>query len=153
MTQKEIINHLAKSKADVLQPLLDLLTDNKITCCTIDGFAVNAYVEPAVNLDLDLVIAADAIEPLCQMAAKHFEIKKFEHGVNLKCPHSDLRIQLQTDQRYQSFIQNARLKKLMGYKMYVADVADVLQGKIWAYCDNQRRQSKRQKDLEISFEL
>jgi hypothetical protein len=31
--------------------------------------------------------------------------------------------------------------------MQVADVSDVLQGKIWAYKDQQRRKSKRQKDL------
>ena len=31
--------------------------------------------------------------------------------------------------------------------MTVASVEDVLQGKIWAYLDEQRRKSKRQKDL------
>ena len=31
--------------------------------------------------------------------------------------------------------------------MKVASVEDVLQGKIWAYSDYQRRKSKRQKDL------
>jgi hypothetical protein len=31
--------------------------------------------------------------------------------------------------------------------MKVASVEDVLQGKIWAYSDEQRRKSKRQKDL------
>ena len=31
--------------------------------------------------------------------------------------------------------------------MKVASVKDVLQGKIWAYLDDQRRKSKRQKDL------
>jgi hypothetical protein len=31
--------------------------------------------------------------------------------------------------------------------MKVASVEDVLQGKIWAYSDKQRRKSKRQKDL------
>jgi hypothetical protein len=31
--------------------------------------------------------------------------------------------------------------------MKVASIEDVLQGKIWAYLDEQRRKSKRQKDL------
>ena len=31
--------------------------------------------------------------------------------------------------------------------MMVASIEDVLQGKIWAYSDPERRQSKRQKDL------
>jgi hypothetical protein len=60
---------------------------------------------------------------------------------------SDLRIQLQTDSRYQDFIPRARTKKVLGYMMKVADVEDVLKGKTWAYQDETRRRSKRQKDL------
>jgi hypothetical protein len=37
--------------------------------------------------------------------------------------------------------------------MKVASVEDVLQGKIWAYLDDQRRRSKRQKDLADIFRL
>lgn len=36
---------------------------------------------------------------------------------------------------------------VLGYPMQVASVEDVLQGKIWAYSDDSRRRSKRQKDL------
>jgi hypothetical protein len=31
--------------------------------------------------------------------------------------------------------------------MYVASLDDVLRGKVWAYADQTRRRSKRQKDL------
>ncbi len=41
----------------------------------------------------------------------------------------------------------------MGYSMKAATVEDVLQGKIWAYIDEQRRKSKRQKDLADIFRL
>jgi hypothetical protein len=54
---------------------------------------------------------------------------------------------LQTDPRYQDFIGRAASHTVLGYQMKVASVEDVLQGKIWAYLDVQRRQSKRQKDL------
>jgi hypothetical protein len=37
--------------------------------------------------------------------------------------------------------------------MKVATAEDVLQGKIWAYSDKQRRKSKRQKDLAGIFRL
>jgi len=36
---------------------------------------------------------------------------------------------------------------VLGYKMKVANLQDVLKGKIWAYADKTRRRSKRQKDL------
>ncbi len=37
--------------------------------------------------------------------------------------------------------------------MKVAIIEDVLQGKIWAYSDEQRRKSKRQKDLSDIIRL
>jgi hypothetical protein len=64
-----------------------------------------------------------------------------------------IHIQLQIDPRYQSFLNNASLKNVMGYRMKVAALEDVLQGKIWAYSDCERRLSKRQKDLADIFRL
>ncbi len=37
--------------------------------------------------------------------------------------------------------------------MKVATIEDIFQGKIWAYTDEQRRQSKQQKDLDDLFRL
>ncbi len=77
----------------------------------------------------------------------HFKIERFLHSVNLTSDKSDLRIQLKTDPRYQAFIGRAASQPVLGYEMKVASVGDVLQGNIWAYLDDQRRKSKRQKDL------
>lgn len=68
-------------------------------------------------------------------------------------PDSDLRIQLQTDERYQNFLQRSSAKEVLGYPMKVASLEDVLQGKTWAYLDRERRPSKRQKDLADIFRL
>jgi hypothetical protein len=153
MTEKEFINRIANGQLDILQLFLELLNENKIDYCVIGGLAVNAYVEPVVSLDLDIVVAADAMDKLSNAAKRIFTIKKFEHSLNLKSPKSDLRIQIQTDSRYQPFISKATNKKIMGYDMRVAALEDVLQGKIWAYSDEQRRRSKRQKDLADIFRL
>jgi len=67
--------------------------------------------------------------------------------VNLTSSKSDLRIRIQTDSRYQEFLSRASSKEVLGYKMKVASVEDVLQGKVWAYLDEKHRMSKRQKDL------
>ena len=87
------------------------------------------------------------------MAEKSFTIKKFEHSLNLKSSKSGLRIQVQTDPRYQAFIIKAIIKNVMGYDMKVAAIEDILQGKIWAYSDQKKRKSKRQKDLADIFRL
>ena len=84
---------------------------------------------------------------MCLVVEKHFKIEQFAHSVNLTSSESDLRIQLQTDTRYQDFIPNAKVKDVLGYEMKVALVEDVIKGKVWAYSDQQRRRSKRQKDL------
>lgn len=104
-------------------------------------------MEPVPSLDLDLVVATQALDKICKAAEKVFEIKIFPHSMNLKSPKSDLRIQLQTDARYQAFVKSTSVRKVMGYDMKVARIEDVLQGKVWAYCDLERRKSKRQKDL------
>jgi len=153
MIEKEFMNNIANNQVDILQQFLDLLNEMKIDYCVIGGLAVNAYAEPVVSLDLDIVVVADAIEKLINTAEKVFIIKKFPHSFNLKSPQSDFRIQLQTDPRYQNFISNATNKKVMGYEMKVAALEDVLRGKIWAYSDEQRRKSKRQKDLADIFRL
>lgn len=84
---------------NVLQKFLNLLEKKEIDYCVIGGLAVNAYVDPVVSLDLDIVVAADAIEELIKETEKIFTIKKFSHSLNLSSSKSDLRIQLQTDSR------------------------------------------------------
>ena len=153
MTKKEFMHAVSNGREDILQQMLDLLNEMKIDYCVIGGLAVNAYVEPVVSLDLDLVIVAEATENLLKAAEKIFNIVKLPHSVNLSSTKSDLRIQLQTDPRYQTFIVRSSIKEVMGYEMKVAAVEDVLQGKTWAYCDEQRRKSKRQKDLADIFRI
>lgn len=153
MTEKVFFNRIANGQDDVLQKFLDLLNEMKIEYCVIGGLAVNAYVEPVVSLDLDIVVAVDKIDKLIEKAEKIFKVERLSHRLNLQSPLSDLRIQIQTDLRYQEFIADAKNKKVMGYEMKVASLEDVLRGKIWAYSDEQRRKSKRQKDLSDIFRL
>jgi len=153
VTKKRFINSVTNGQEDILQQLLHLLEEMKIDYCVIGGLAVNAYVEPIVSLDLDIVIVAEARDKFLKSAEKIFTIEKFPHSFNLQSSKSDLRIQLQVDPCYQSFISRASIRDILGYKMKVATVEDVLQGKIWAYSDEQRRKSKRQKDLADIFRL
>ncbi|MFB3886359.1 MAG: hypothetical protein ACE144_14135 [Thermodesulfobacteriota bacterium] len=148
MTGKEFLNSLANGQSDIIQILLNIIAETASRYCVIGGLAVNAYVEPVVSLDIDIVIAVNDVEAICRTAERRgLTVEQFEHSVNISSPQSDLRIQLQTDPRYQEFIPRAELKDVLGYKMYVACLVDVLQGKVWAYDDQARRRSKRQKDL------
>jgi hypothetical protein len=148
MTGKEFLNSLANGQSDIVQILLDIIAETGSRYCVIGGLAVNAYVEPVVSLDVDIVIAVNDVKAICRAAERGgLKVEQFEHSVNISSSQSDLRIQLQTDPRYQEFIPRAELKDVLGYKMYVASLYDVLRGKTWAYADQTRRRSKRQKDL------
>jgi hypothetical protein len=154
MTGKEFINSIANGQSDIIQTLLDILSKTGSRYCLIGGLAVNAYVEPVVSLDLDIVPAAEDIGSICKAAKEHgLEIEQFEHSVNITSGSSDLRIQLQVDPQYQSFVSSAEDRNVLGYKMKVARIEDVLQGKIWAYMDKTQRKSKRQKDLADIFRI
>ena len=148
MTGKEFLNSLANGKSDILQLLLDILSETSSRYCIIGGLAVNAYVEPVASLDVDIVLADRDVATVVEAAKERgWRVEEFEHSVNLSGPGSDLRIQVQTDPRYQEFITAAELRDVLGYKMKVAKLEDVLRGKVWAYMDKTRRRSKRQKDL------
>ncbi len=148
MTGKEFMNSVANGETDILQQLLEILAETGSAHCVIGGLAVNAYVEPVVSLDLDVIVAADKIGMVAAAAkSRGLKVERFEHSVNLTSSKSDLRIQLQTDARYQEFLSGAVEKEVLGYPLQVASLADVLQGKTWAYLDKSRRRSKRQKDL------
>ena len=155
MNEQEFLNHITNGDGtvDVLQYFLDLMSHIGAAYCVIGGLGVNAYVEPVVSLDLDIVVAADLLDALSSAAKGMFSIKQLPHSLNLKSSHSDLRIQLQTDPRYQAFTARATTQKVLGYEMKVAALEDVLQGKIWAYLDTSRRRSKRHKDLADIFRL
>lgn len=130
-----------------LERLIALLEQHAIRFCVIDGQAVNAYVEPLVSLDLDLVVATDQFQQVEMLLTEQFTVKQFPHSLNVSLPGSDLRVQIQTDPRYATFPKRASTGLVLGVPLPVAAVEDVLAGKVWAAQDPTRRPSKRQKDL------
>jgi hypothetical protein len=147
MTKREFARRVWKGEKDALEAFLRSLEKAKIKFAVIGGLAVNAYVEPVVSLDLDIIVSSPQIEKLAGFLPPGGRCHRFAHSLNIELAGSDLRIQVQTDERYQPFLRRARKKSVLGYKMPVAHVEDVLQGKVWAALDESRRASKRQKDL------
>lgn len=115
--------------------------------CVIGGQAVNAYVEPLVSLDLDLVVAVDQIDQVATLMGEHFQVEAFPHSLNISTTGSNLRVQFQTDPRYGDFVERASIREVLGLQLPVAAIEDVLQGKIWAALHPDRRATKRKKDL------
>lgn len=134
-------------RAGLLDQIVDRLTAAGIRFCVVGGQAVNAFVDPVVNLDLDLALAAGEVERVEALLGNDFRLERFPHSLNLSAPGSDLRVQLRTDPRYDDFPSHAAERDVLGLRLPVAALEDVLQGKVWAALDETRRASKRQKDL------
>jgi hypothetical protein len=115
--------------------------------CLIGGLAVNCYVEPVYTLDADIVVIAASLPRLAgYLREQGFKTEEHKHSVNALAPGSALRIQFTTDERYQAFLPRCVEAEVLGLRVKVASLADVAQGKLWAYGDPQRRLSKRKKD-------
>jgi len=133
--------------ANLLETLIEFLRQQGIRFCVIGEQAINAYVEPLVSLDLDLAVTTESLDDLEKRLAERFTVKRFPPSINVSLPGSGLRVQIHTDERYRAFVERASEREVLGMKLPVADLEDVLHGKIWAALDPERRGSKRQKDL------
>lgn len=114
--------------------------------CLIGGLAVNTYVEPVYTLDADIVVVADSL-PKLLLFLRQEGYKTEEHLYSLNAfGESDLRVQFTTDNRYQGFLGRSVEAQVLGMRVRVASLEDVVLDKLWAYGDPQRRLSKRKKD-------
>jgi hypothetical protein len=130
---------VTNDRSDFLERLLAVFEDAGVEFCVIDG--------TSVTLDLDVAIAIHDLRRIEKALAEQFTVQRFAHSVNVAARDSDLRLQIQTDPRYEAFVARARMRDVLGLRLHVAAPEDVLQGKIWAVQDEGRRPSKRQKDL------
>ncbi len=134
-------------QANLLERLIALLNEHGIRYCVIGGQAVNAYVEPLVSLDLDLAVAIDQMAQVEAALKSLFRVERFEHSLNVSLAGSKLRVQIQTDPRYADFVNRSSPREVLGLVLPVANLEDVLKGKIWAAQDPSRRRTKQKKDL------
>ncbi len=136
-----------EDKVDFLDRLIALLAEHGIRYCLVGGQAVNAYAEPVVSLDLDIVVSVDQLAQAEALLREAFVVERFPNSLNVSLPGSDLRVQIRTDPRYGPFVDRATVRQVLGLDLSVARLEDLLQGKVWAVQDETRRPSMRQKDL------
>ncbi len=127
--------------------LLVRILDKHGRWCLVGGLAVNCYVEPVFTVDADIVVASSELSAVqAELIARGFEVTEHEHSVNAQMRGSDLRIQFTTDQRYQKFLADTNVKRVLGENVPVASLGNIVNGKVWAWSDPKRRLSKRKKD-------
>ena len=109
--------------------------------CLIGGLAVNCFVDPVYTLDADLVLVSNAVD-----VSAHLLADAAPHSLNAQAKPSELRIQFTLDERYQAFVNRSTQREVLGTPVQVAQLEDIVQGKLWAWSDPARRLAKRKKD-------
>lgn len=146
MTESEIFEAVTGSGSTDFATVARILNQHS-GWCLIGGLAVNCYVEPVYTLDADIVVvSSDLPEIKLDLERANFSVEEFPHSLNATMAGSDLRIQFTTDPLYQDFLNNPTLHEVLGQKVPVASLANVVRGKVWAWGDDSRRLSKRKKD-------
>jgi len=146
MTATEIFESVSYGGSSDFALLVQIL-DRHGHWCLVGGLAVNCYVEPVFTMDADVVVAASELGSIqAELIARGFEVTEHQHSVNAQMKGSQLRIQFTTDQRYQKFLADTRVQRVLGDNVPVASLENVVRGKIWAWTDEQRRPTKRKKD-------
>jgi len=148
MTAKKFYDWQTVGGTDDVMRLVDCLERADIPWCAIGGVAVNHWAaEPMVTQDVDFVVATEAIERAMEiLTGAGFRAEKFKWSINFK-GHSKVSLQLSTEGFYRDFPSRAVAADVHGILLRVASLEDTLKGKILAWSDSTRRQSKRIKDL------
>jgi len=148
MTGKQFYDWQTGGGTNDVMRLVDCLERADIDWCVIGGLAVNHWAkQPMVTQDVDFVVAVDAIDRTVSLLEEAgFRSEKFEWSINFK-GHSRVILQLSTEDFYRDFPSRAIPADVHGILMRVASLEDTLRGKMKAWSEPQRRQSKRIKDL------
>ena len=148
MTSKQFYDWQTAGGTNDVMRLVDVLERADLSWCVIDGVAVNHWAEqPMVTQDVDLVVATESVEQAVSLLEQAgFRAERFPWSVNFH-GRSAVSIQLSTEDFYTDYPSRAVAADVHGILMRVASLEDTLNGKIKAWSEPERRQSKRIKDL------
>lgn len=148
MTEKQFYDWQTLGGTDDVMRFVNAMEKADVVWCAIGGVAVNHWAaEQMVTLDVDFVVAADSIERAEKaLVDAGFRPERFDWSINFK-RNSKVSIQLTTEDMYHDFASRGVAADVHGILMRVASLEDTMAGKIRAWSDPTRRQSKRIKDL------
>lgn len=146
MTATEVFESVTNGGSSDFALLVQIL-DKYGRWCLVGGLAVNCYVEPVFTMDADIVVSSSELSAIqVELIARGFSVEEHEHSVNAQMQGSQLRIQFTVDRRYQKFLADTKTMDVLGERVPVASLENIVRGKIWAWSDPDRRLSKRKKD-------
>ena len=138
---------VVEDRSNFLERVIDMLSAHGIRYCVIGGVAVNAYADPIVTQDLDIVVAVEQLAEARALFETEFKVREFPHSFNVYDPGSKLQVQVQLDPELTDIAGRAEVRDVMGLSVPVAAPRDLLALKVAAALGPTRRPSKRAKDI------
>jgi len=146
MTAAQVYESVTNGGASLFAEVVAIL-NRRGPWCLIGGLAVNHFVEPVYTVDADVVIVAENLPAIQDdLRAAGWTVTHFPHSVNATKPESKLSVQFTIEERYQEFLERAKPGPTLGCTVPIADLKDLIMGKVWAWSDPRRRLSKHKKD-------
>ena len=146
MTATEAYESVTNGGASDFAAVVEILEDHG-PWCLIGGLAINCYVEPVYTLDADIVVVSQELTAVAErLRSVGFALREFPHSLNAQRGSGKLNIQFTTDPRYQEFVTAGTPADVLGLRVPVATIENLVRGKIWAWSDKERRLSKLKKD-------
>ncbi len=148
MTAKQFYDWQTQGGTDDVMRLVDCLERADVAWCAIGGVAVNHWAaQPMVTQDVDFVVASkDVDRTIGALEEAGFRSERFEWSINFQ-GRSAVSLQLTTEAFYRDFPSRAVPADVHGILLRVSSLEDTLSGKLRAWSDPARRQSKHIKDL------
>ena len=148
MTPKKFYDWQTAGGTDDVMRMVDCLERTDLAWCAIGEIAVNHWAdEPMVTQDVNFVVAAESVELATKsLEDADFKSERFQWSINFH-GQSKVSIQLSTEEFYKDYPSRSVPADIHGILMRVSSLEDTLRGKIKAWRDPDRRQSKKLKDL------
>ncbi len=147
VTAKQFYDWQTSGGTDDVMRLVDCLERHNVRWCAIGEVAVSHWAaEPMVTPDVDFVVVAEDLGRVVDLLSEAgFGAERHQWSVNF-VGRSKVSIQLSTEEIYLGFPERSVAADVHGILLRVASLEDTLRGKILAWRDPTRRQSKRFKD-------
>lgn len=138
---------VVEDRVGFLEGIIELLDGAGVRYCVIGGVGVNAYAEPLVTQDLDMIIAIEDMARARAMFEARFKVREFPYTWNVYDPGSKLQVQVQLREEMAPYVDRAQRREVMDLWVPVASPEDLIRAKSEAALEPTRRPSKRLKDV------
>lgn len=154
MKLTEIYDSVVAEGSSSFAEVIAVLEQAGTRYAVIGGLAINAYVEPVFTADADIVIALSEVDRFTEaLSERGYTVEQYPFSLNFRRVGSDLSLQISTDPVYQGLLDRTVRKNVLDVQASVASLPDLVEGKIRAWSDPERRLSKRTKDQSDLFRI